>query len=353
MKKNLFLFLSVFTLLIISCGKKDTVPEVVTPTNPIVEKPIITFSKNFIVADGFEESIITVKDVNGNDISANCFITANGTALSNTTFSTEQSGIYSIVAKLGTVSSLAVALNATAPTQRHTRKVLAEDYTGAWCGYCPRVGKSLEDLKTANPNLIPVAIHNGDALAFSLESQMRSKYGVSGFPTAIINRNFAWNEVNSQITNELNKWAPVGLAIESTVAGTSVNGKVKTQFNVSSTKIPVVIAIMLIEDGKVLAQTSYYNTTVGSPFFGLGNPITNYVQNQVLRNASTNIFGDAIPQTAVVKDNIHETTFSFNAAGFTIANCKIVAAVSYADGQARTGLLNAQVVQAGQTKNFD
>ncbi len=351
LKLNLLLAASAFTLFIASCGKKDNSGG--SGVIPVVDKPIVQLSKTAIQADGFEETVISVKDKNGNDVTTQCYITGNGAQIVDMNYATANAGTVSIKAKLGTVESVAVDLTATAPTQRHTRKVLVEDYTGAWCGYCPRIAKSLEDLRNANPAIIPIAVHNGDALAYSLEGQMRSKWGVTGFPTAVVNRNFTWNENATQITNELPKWAPVGLAIESAVAGNNISGKVQTQFNMTSTSVPISVAVMLIENGKVLAQTNYYNTTANSPFFGLGNPITNFVQNHVLRAASGSVFGVNVPQTAVVKNNIHETTFSFNATGYVISNCYIVAVASYGDGISRKGALNAQIVKAGQTQNFD
>jgi thiol-disulfide isomerase/thioredoxin len=344
----LFYLLTVVSIVFLSsCSKNDAIVD-----TTIV--PIIKLSKASIVADNFDFTNIKVEDKNGNDITGQCTITANNINSSNTKFTTATTGAVSFKAKIGNETSPEVTISATNPgTSRYTQKVLIEDYTGAWCGYCPRIAYSLDQLQAANNKVITVAVHNNDALVYTFEAAMRGQFGVAVFPTAIVNRNFAWNETSSQVTDQTNKWAPLGLAIQSTVSGTTISGKVQTQFNVNS-DFPMKVVVLLIEDGKVLAQTNYYNTTAGNPLFGLGNPIANYIHNHVLRAAATNVFGDAIPAAAMVKNNIYETTFSFNAAAYDITKCYIVATTVYEDGiSGRKGALNTQIVKAGQTQNFD
>jgi hypothetical protein len=357
-----FVAVSAFTLLLASCGKKDTGAGGGT-TTPTVDKPVVTVSKSTMVADGFDETVITVKDKNGNDITAQCFVTANGTQLNTSGYSTTTTGNINFKAKLGAVESAVVAVNATAPVARNSHKVVIEQYTGTWCGWCPRVAKAIKDAQVSSPNVIGVSVHNGDALAYSLESQMRAKWGVTGFPTAVINRGNKWTDNSSsslpqsEVTNPMQTWAPLGMAIESNVAGSVISGTVRTKFNMTTT-IPLVITILLIENGVVLSQRNFYSNNAsqsGSPFFSLPDPITNYVHNNVLRQSSTNVFGDAIPTTAPVFDAEYSKTFSFTAGpSYNLNNCEIVSFVSYADGvTGRKGVLNAQIVKAGSNKSFD
>lgn len=349
--KKTFQLLSFLTILFLaSCGKKDESGGSGTP----VEKPTARVSKANIIADNFDETVFSAVDKNGNDITTQCTFFVNNIQVVGTKYSTDAAGTINVKATLNGAESASITVTATSPgVSRHSQKVLAEDYTGAWCQFCPRVAKSLDDLSTADPNIIPIAVHNADALAYPLEGQMRTKWGVSGFPTVVVNRNFKWNESNGTITSQLLKWAPLGLSIESSIAGSTISGRVRTQFNVTTT-IPMTITIMLLENGRVLPQSNAYNGTAGSPFFGLGNPIANYVHNHILRVASTSIFGDPIPNTATVKDNIHDTNYSFNASAYDVTKCDIVAVVSYADGvTGRVGVLNAQKTKAGVNKAFN
>jgi hypothetical protein len=77
------------------------------------------------------------------------------------------------------------------------------------------------------------------------------------------------------------------------------------------------------------------------------------VHNNILRAASTDIFGDPLPPGEQIRGSIINKSFSFDATGYTIGRCKILAIVSWADGGGNKGVINAQVVSAGQNKAFD
>jgi hypothetical protein len=175
----------------------------------------------------------------------------------------------------------------------------------------------------------------------------------------VINRKLTWNDNqndwNEQVTDAKDlttAWAPLGQSIQSTINGTVVSGKVNTEFNISTSR-PLKIMIMLVEDGIVSTQSNYYNATAGSPLMGMGQPIANYVQQNVLRQVATDIYGDAIPANATVKNNIYEKTFSFNVTGYDVSKCYIVSSILYENGSSWQGAINSQIVKAGQTQNFD
>lgn len=351
--KKIFLLCSTLSILfIVSCSKGDSGGD----TGPVVtdDRPTVRVSKTSIVADGFETTNFTVVDKNGNDITSQCVITINNAIHNSYEFFTTTQGTYAIRGKLGTKESLPVNITvSTAGPSKYSQKVLAEDYTGAWCGYCPRVARSLDQAHAANANILTVAVHNGDPYAHPQESQLRGRWGINAWPTAMVNRKYEWNESAATLNAETTKWSPLGLAIESSITGNTISGKVKTEFNVT-TSLPMVVGIILVEDGIVYPQRNYYNGTAGSPFFGLGDPINNYVHNHTLRKFGTNIFGDDIPAAAQVKNNIYEKTFSIDATGYNLNNCSIIAFVSYNTGiPNRSGLLNAQIVKAGSNQNFD
>ncbi len=352
MKKVLLLCSTLSIMFIVSCGKGDSggdTPPVVTD-----DRPTVRVSKTSIVGDGFETSAFTVVDKNGNDITSQCVITINNAIHYSYDFFSTTPGTYAVRGKLGTKESLPVNVTVTsAGPSKYSQKALAEDYTGAWCGYCPRVARSLDQINAANANVIPVAVHNGDPMAHPQESALRARWGINAWPSAMVNRKYQWNEQASVLNAETTKWAPLGLAIESSVAGNNITGKVKTEFNVTTT-LGMTVCVMLVEDGIVYPQRNYYNGTSGSPFFGLGDPISGYVHNHTLRKFSTDIFGDDIPTAAQVKNNIYEKTFSFDATGYNLSKCSIIAFVGYANGiPNRSGLLNAQIVKAGLNQNFD
>lgn len=68
---------------------------------------------------------------------------------------------------------------------------LFEEYTGLWCGWCPRGFVALEAMKSLHPDrFIGVAYHQGDAMSF-LKTKPGSTGG--GLPTSYLNRSYQLN----------------------------------------------------------------------------------------------------------------------------------------------------------------
>ena len=102
-----------------------------------------------------------------------------------------------------------------------TKKVLIEEFTGSWCGYCPSGAEILEDL-VDSLNVIGVAIHSGDYMTIEHGGFLEESYPSSGYPSGMVDRisyedivglNRAWwsGFANQQLQNN----AMCGLAINS------------------------------------------------------------------------------------------------------------------------------------------
>jgi thiol-disulfide isomerase/thioredoxin len=303
-------------------------------------------------ADNFDELIITVKDQNGADVTSGSTIRVNGTPYVSNKFYTNTPGSVTIKAEKGTATSSDVTVTATDPgPSPFTQKLLTEDYTGTWCGYCPRVGASLKTYSSSNPNCIVVGVHgpagSSDPYNYTYITQLANTFGITSYPSVIINRDSKWNENSTVLNSELTKRAPVGIGFETSVTGSTINVKAKVKFDIT-TQIPLKLIVMLVEDNLVASQTNYYAPTYGP------DPITNYVHKNTLRTAGTDIFGDDIPVAQQTSGNTWEKTMTINAAGYNIGNCKVIATVVYGtNGLGRRGSLNTQEVTAGQNKNFD
>jgi hypothetical protein len=232
-----------------------------------------------------------------------------------------------------------------------SQKILVEDYTATWCPYSPRVGVALKDYSASNPRCVVAGIHgfvgSSDPFTFKDFTTMFDFYGIYIYPEAIVNRNFEWDEYTSSLENELAKRAPLGIALETSVSGNTVNARARVKFDVSSS-LPLKVVIMLVEDGLVFPQRNYY-----APVYG-DDPIANYVHTNTLRTAGTDILGDKIPLTSQIAGNIWEKNVSINATGYTLSNCKIIATiVSDSEMSDRRGSLNTQIANVGQDKDFD
>jgi hypothetical protein len=72
-----------------------------------------------------------------------------------------------------------------------TQRVVLEDHTGTWCGWCPSGIQAIEDLKVLHGDkFLPVAMHNGDPMATAFQGELSSILGIanSGYPAGSINR---------------------------------------------------------------------------------------------------------------------------------------------------------------------
>jgi len=312
----------------------------------------LTLSKSSIRADNFDETMITVRDQNGTDVTSSCTFNINNTTWSTNMFHTISIGDILVYATKSGAKSNTDTLTATNPgPSPFTQKVLAEDYTGTWCGFCPRVGVSLTNYAVSHPNCIVVGMHgptgSSDPYIYQYSTSLVNAFNITGWPTAIINRNYKWTESTSTLDQEATKRAALGLSLVSTVSGGTINVTAKVKFDVTTT-VGMKLVLMLMEDGLVYPQANYY-----APQYG-GNPITGYVHNHVLRAAATDIFGELIPAAQQTIGNVWEKAYSFNAAAYNINNCKIIGVVVFENsGGSYKGALNVQEVAAGQTKNFD
>lgn len=68
------------------------------------------------------------------------------------------------------------------------RNILMEEFTGTWCGWCPRGAVGLELFAADHPeDGIPVAVHNGDPMAIKAYDNVMNTL-IDGYPRALLNR---------------------------------------------------------------------------------------------------------------------------------------------------------------------
>ncbi|MBY0478129.1 MAG: Omp28-related outer membrane protein [Chitinophagaceae bacterium] len=343
-------FLALLLLLVFaSCSKPGNEPDPVPQPQPA---PLsIQLSRNEVAADGFDEVRIAVKDQNNVDVTSSSTIYLNNAVYSSTTFFTSTSGSYKIRATRGNTNSEEVTLIANAPgTSPFTQKVLIEDFTGTWCGICPGTVIPLDAYTDSRPNLISIGVHgpagSNDPFKYIYDPQLRTTLGVTGVPTVILNRDSKWNNNTAVLDQLLQKRAALGLALETSVVGTTVTVKAKVKFDVS-TSLPLKIVVVLAEDSLLYNQANYGH-------YGLPNPIVNFRHKNVLRTAATDIFGDMIPAVSTAKGTTWEKEYTLNAAGYNMNHARVIAFVLFdTNAQNRKGVLNVQIARAGETKNFD
>lgn len=229
------------------------------------------------------------------------------------------------------------------------QKLLIEDHTGTWCVNCPKAGLNIENAVENNNRFIPVAIHyrldtNPEEMQNVFTEELVATFNPSGvFPTVFLNRNETiWGDSYEVIKLEqlLNKYAPVGLAINSSLNGNDINVNVKIGYvEETTTTDSYKLVVYILESGMVYTQT-----------IPGGSQDENYVHNNVLRYSFTNVLGDVLPDE-VASDHRYSKDFTASLPSYieNNNNLKIIAFVV----DKNNNCLNVQVANAGENKDFD
>ncbi len=247
-----------------------------------------------------------------------------------------------------------------------TKKVLIEEFTGAWCGYCPDGAARLEAIiDSNNGNVIGVSMHSGDEMSVAHTDYLGSVYQNTGYPSGMVDR-FAINDIVSinrgwwegVAVDQLTKITNCGLAIESNISGSKAKIEVHTGFNESLTG-DLRLTVYLIEDNVIgdgygYDQSNYYNQDPNSPFYELGNPIVGYEHNHTLRAILSEPMGDIINSTLIESGVDLITEYSIDISSFNKGKLSIVAFItSIGTDHTKHEILNVQRCEIDGLKDWD
>ena len=300
MKKVLLAFAILTSLIQTSCssdndsGYNNTTPEAITS---------ITVTSNAANVDLGTSVILTAVGNNNASVSSNSTFYVNGNAISGRSYTTTSVGTLDIYATY--VNSNGVTL--TSPTIQvvvndvinFNKRVLIEDFTGTWCQFCPRVAYAIELVKAQTTDVVVTAIHRGaDPYNFSGASVLENQIGVSGYPTAMLNRSTEWSypetsttSVNQAVNLTSGTNPKLGVALETTTTGNTSTVNVKVKFGKNFTN-NLKLVVYALEDNLIYDQT---NSTT---YYGGVNPIANFEHDHVLRAVLTSsILGENITGT--------------------------------------------------------
>ena len=229
-------------------------------------------------------------------------------------------------------------------------KVLLEDFTGTWCGYCPPVKHAINmAMDLYSQNLTVVATHQNDEFAIDEEQDLTGSLGPFGLPEARINRLIEW--IDPYDITELNDIVltqnPIAISIESNVEGNDLISRIRFVSKESLNNHKIVV--YLTENNLIADQANYLNFDENSYFYGMGNPILDYSHEDVLRYSFTNILGDEILNTEALSENIINFNLDMNQFDFNLNNTNIVAIIVNSDNLA----LNSQSARVGEFQDFN
>ena len=330
-------------ILIYSCSKPESFSDLIVQQNSLI--PGLNVELSYLKDQLISFNMI---DSEGNNITSNTSFTVDNQLINGNTISYDEIGSHDVSANYTidsqNYSTDLIVFNIVEPIN----KVIVEDYTGTWCGYCPPVAHAIYELKEVYDNIISVGIHNNDELTIDQESDLRSELGISGFPSARLNRTISWfdpyqiSEVNSLLSEENN----VAISIKSALENIDLEVNLRIVSNVELVNHKLVI--YLVESNLIYDQSNYFNYVEDSYFYNLGNPIENYSHQDVLRKSITNISGNALDLIQPLTDY----KFNFNveiSPDFVQENLAIVAIIVDSDNNA----INSQFSEVNSFQDFN
>ena len=223
------------------------------------------------------------------------------------------------------------------------KRVLVEEFTGAWCGWCPDGAVQLEKLLQTHPLAIPVAIHAGgtDAMMLPQGEVLADAFGPS-FPMAMIDRMHFDGEAGVPISRTRDAWitrtgeqfsayTPLSVSATGTYDPEAFGGYVDVDVSFSDFAPPADYRVhcwLLLEsitgNGRGWDQVNYFSNNPGyptHPFFSLPNPVTDYEHRHVPIQMMTGAWGVSgdIPQSPQASAT-YRRRFLFTQTGITEAS---------------------------------
>lgn len=161
-------------------------------------------------------------------------------------------------------------------SESYPRKVVMEEFTGTWCGWCPRGMAAINKLQHDFPeDFIAIAVHSGDN--FEAETYAPVLGTVAGYPYAFINRTIEADPYHGlsqedygikdlvESVKALPTEAQIGVSSKLSEDQKEIQITSYSKFNMSMPDASsYVIAYVLLEDKLMGMQTNYYSKSMSS-----------------------------------------------------------------------------------------
>jgi hypothetical protein len=240
-------------------------------------------------------------------------------------------------------------------TEPEPRRLVIEEFTGIYCGYCPDGASKVETILDNYPGqAVAVGIHSSNTYSQPQQSghpdfrttfgtSLQSLSGLSAFPAGMINRTHfpGWEQAGTSLAMNRNYWIPAADQIMYPADDSPVNIGLRSTWNETSRELTIDaevyftatepaqdrLHIMITESEIIGYQSDYVN---GS---------TNYYHHQhVLRGIPTGATGELISTTT--QGTLFTKSYTFDIpASWNINNCDVVAFVTnVSQRETRTGI---------------
>ena len=311
---------------------------ITSDVSSVIAGDVITFSAEATLSDGSKL-----------DKTGDSEFSVDGTVITGNKYMADKIGDVKAKAVYNNVTSneLVIQVAQVSIPTTYTKKAIIEDYTGTWCGWCPRVSYAIGLVEAETDKVFTIAAHvaNNEPMENDASVALRSAFGVSSFPTAYVNRASVWTYPEpsnvDEAVNEAKGNTDVGLAINSLLTGNVLDIVVSTGFSkdFAGTKL----VVFILEDKLIYNQANY------TSYYSGADPIVGFEHNHVLRYAATDVLGDPTSST----EGVYHTSFNVNLGFVGIANVDNTAVVAMLVDATGKVVLNAQYAKVNVRKDFD
>ncbi len=345
--KYLFSVCALFAVLLSGCQSEYTIDQSISTTlSADVSLQLIDEAISF-----------RLLNIDGDDLTDEATFYVDGVAIDGHAFTSSLIGTHKVKAVFRDIPSNEIEVRFHDGSEvLFAKNVLIEDYTGTWCGYCPRVAYGIELVKQQTTNVVAVGIHRAssnpadafyDPYNYNTD-ELESLIAIPGYPKGLLNRKTLWsypepNKVAQVLALTQGENPRVGLAIQSTRTGSnlSIDVKVKTSKNLTNAKLVVYV----VENGLIYDQHNY------TSYYGGVDLLLNFEHNHVLRSCLTPLLGEAIPDADVRSGRVYTRSFNIPMPS-NVANPEKTEIVAFITDATSNAALNVRSAETGEQQTF-
>ncbi|MBL1219649.1 Omp28-related outer membrane protein [Chryseobacterium sp. L7] len=296
-----------------------------------------------VTADGGNEKLVgktfvfKVKDNLTNDVTSQSLIYINNQMISGNTFTPTEKGSYTVRAEYRDLPINPISVKAVVSSGiSFKHRILYEDFTGTWCGYCTIALARHDNLAHQTEDFVFIGIHGPagttDPWSNDTGTEMETLKNVTEWPAMFINRNTVW-PYDSNYTDmslplgQLSAFSKIGIKMKTSGSGNTFTTEASVLFTEDFTHLK--IAAFLVEDGLVHHQKNYISSLYGGSSY-----IYNYVHHNVLRSKLTSsVTGENIPNTQTATSSEYIRAFQYTVpAGYNADKLKIIIMITDSNG---------------------
>jgi thiol-disulfide isomerase/thioredoxin len=234
-----------------------------------------------------------------------------------------------------------------------TKKVLIEEFTGEWCGACANAFPRIQTVLDENPTTVfAAALHYSDPFSTDKTHQIKSTFGISSFPSALVDR-YSFGTSSPRV--------PLSTSSLRNKSETRLEEKISTGLRIDTefgeegkATIKVFIGQNEIMDGE-LRLTTYLIEDEVPEVNQSGASGNDYKHHAVVRKILTEADGNKLSLDVQDRDFIIRNFENIDISEYDKDHLSVIAFVHYSDASDKSNheIINVQKVKLGKNQDWD